>query len=128
MPAWLSFSCCDQTHVCHGERFAGCVALANHSNQTVAVGLNCTSPRFVEALLHAAAGVTSKPLLCYPNSGEQWDAATNCWIGGTGLTDFAAPARIWREAGAQIIGGCCRTRPEDVRTIAETLKPVGTRG
>ncbi|MCL4863669.1 MAG: homocysteine S-methyltransferase, partial [Caldilineaceae bacterium] len=28
MPAWLSFSCCDEAPVCHGERFADCVALA----------------------------------------------------------------------------------------------------
>lgn len=119
--AWLSFSCCDEAHVCHGERFADCVALANRSDQVVAVGLNCTPPRFVEPLLHAAAGITPKPLLCYPNSGEHWDARTNCWVDGSGVTDFAEPARRWHRAGAQVLGGCCRTRPADIRTIRETL-------
>jgi homocysteine S-methyltransferase len=27
-------------------------------------------------------------------------------------------AKIWRDAGAQWIGGCCRTGPEHVRTVA----------
>lgn len=121
-PAWLSFSCCDEEHVCHGERFADCVALANETDQIVAVGLNCTAPRFVEALLFSAATVTHKPLVVYPNSGEQWDAARHCWVAGTGTTDFAEPARRWYAAGARLIGGCCRTGPADIRAIAQRLK------
>lgn len=121
-PAWLSFSCCDEEHVCHGERFADCVALANQSDQIVAVGVNCTPPRFVERLLHSAAGEIAKPLLAYPNSGEAWDAANHCWVAGTGATDFAEPARRWYAAGARLIGGCCRTGPEDIRAIAQALR------
>jgi homocysteine S-methyltransferase len=120
--AWLSFSCCDQAHVCHGEPFADCVALANRSEQIVAVGVNCTPPRYIESLLKAASAVTGKPLHCYPNSGEQWDAASNCWIGGTGVTDFSEPARLWYAAGARLIGGCCRTQPGDVTAIAEAVR------
>ncbi len=123
--AWLSFSCCDEAHVCHGERFADCVALANQSEQIVAVGLNCTPPRFAEALLRAGAAVTTKPLVVYPNSGESWDAANHCWLPGAGVTDFAEPARLWYNAGARLIGGCCRTTPADIRTIAQnTLRVV----
>jgi homocysteine S-methyltransferase len=122
MAAWLSFSCCDEIHVCHGEPFADCAALANRSPQIVAIGINCTPPRYVAPLIQSAAGISTKPLLCYPNSGEQYDAATNCWLGGTGLTDFAEPARIWQAAGAQLIGGCCRTGPADVRAIAGVVR------
>ncbi len=103
--AWLSFSGGDERHVCHGEPFADCVALANRSPQIIAVGLNCTPPRLVEPLLRSAAGITGKPLLCYPNSGEQWNAADNGWVGGTGLTDFSEPARLWQRAGASLLGG-----------------------
>jgi len=45
--AWLSFSCKDERHVCHGESFADCAALADTSDQIVAVGINCTAPVFV---------------------------------------------------------------------------------
>jgi homocysteine S-methyltransferase len=122
MPAWLSFSCCDESHVCHGEPFRDCVALANGSSQIVAIGLNCTPPQFVAPLLRSAAHVTATPLLCYPNSGEEWDADHGCWIGTTGLTDFSRPTQLWIDAGARLIGGCCRTRPADVRAIAEAVR------
>lgn len=121
--AWLSFSCADEAHVCHGEAFADCVALANQSEQVVAIGVNCTPPRLVEPLLRVGAQVTHKPLLAYPNSGERWDAATHCWLPGTGVTEFGGPAQLWYAAGARLIGGCCRTTPADICMIAAALHP-----
>ena len=121
-PAWISFSCRDESRVCHGEEFADCVAIVATSPQVVAVGVNCTPPRFVESLLSAARQVTDRPLLCYPNSGEAWDAAARCWVTGSGITDFGPPARLWRDAGAQLLGGCCRTGPHDIRRIRESLE------
>lgn len=122
MPAWLSFSCGDGTHLCHGERFTDAVALANTSAQIVAVGVNCTAPRYVESLLQQASGVTQKPLLAYPNSGERWDARTHCWLPGSGVADFAIAAQRWVAAGAQLIGGCCRTTPADIAAINTLLR------
>ncbi|CAN5507634.1 homocysteine S-methyltransferase [soil metagenome] len=119
--AWLSFSCCDEEHICHGERLADGVALADQCAQIVAVGLNCTPPRFAEPLLRRAARVTTKPLIVYPNSGERWDAANHCWLSGTGVTEFGEPARLWYNAGARLIGGCCRTTPADIRVIGQAL-------
>jgi len=121
-PAWISFSCANESQVCHGESFADCVALAAASPQVVAVGVNCTPPRFVESLLTGARQTTDKSLLCYPNSGEAWDASARCWVTGSGVTDFGLPTRLWREAGAQLIGGCCRTGPDDIRRIRESLQ------
>ncbi len=123
-PAWLSFSCRDESRVCHGELFADCLAQAAVSPQVVAVGVNCTPPRFVESLLRSARPLTDKPLLCYPNSGEVWDGAARCWREGSGVTDFGAPARLWQEAGAQLIGGCCRTGPDDIRRIRHSLGAI----
>jgi homocysteine S-methyltransferase len=126
--AWLSFSCADEQHVCHGEAFADCVALANQSEQIVAVGVNCTPPRLVESLLRIGAQATHKPLLVYPNSGERWDAVTHCWLPGTGVTEFGVPAQLWYHAGARLIGGCCRTTPADIRAIAAALLPKNSMG
>ena len=123
LPAWLSFSCRSGSEVADGGLFAEAAALANRSEQVLAVGVNCTAPRYVEDLLRAAAGVTAKPLLCYPNSGEAWDPLHNCWVGSSGVTDFRAPAVRWRAAGARLIGGCCRTTPDDIRALREGLNP-----
>jgi homocysteine S-methyltransferase len=121
MAAWLSFSCCDGEHVCHGEPFADCVRLAERSDQIVAVGLNCTAPRFVADLLAQARSATAKPILVYPNSGERWDASAHCWLAATDAGDFTALSPAWYAQGARLIGGCCRTTPADIQSIVRTL-------
>jgi homocysteine S-methyltransferase len=121
VPAWLSFSCRNGQEISNGEQFADCAALANQSDQIIAVGVNCTAPCYIEDLLQVARGSTNKPLLCYPNSGEAWDPLNNCWIGSTGVTDFRIPAQRWHAAGARLIGGCCRTTPEDIREMRQAL-------
>lgn len=124
VPIWLSFSCKDGAHLHHGEPMREAAALAEDTAQTVAVGVNCTAPRFVESLLHEAGVVTKKPLLCYPNSGEIWNGSQHCWLPGTGVTEFGEPARLWAAAGAKLIGGCCRTGPEEVKQMRAALLPA----
>lgn len=121
VPAWFSFSCGDEAHLWHGEPLAEAVALANECPQVVAVGINCTAPRLVEPLLASARAVTQKPLIVYPNSGEGWDAIHQCWLPGAEVIDMGEAAQRWRAAGARLIGGCCRTTPDDIRAIARAL-------
>jgi homocysteine S-methyltransferase len=121
MPAWISVSARGEGAISHGESIREAAALADDCAPVVAFGINCTAPRFIEPLLRESANATDKPLLCYPNSGERWDAATGCWLAGAGVTDFAEPARRWFAAGARLIGGCCRTGPSDVASIRACL-------
>jgi len=115
--AWLSFSCRDESHVSHGEKFRDCAVLASRCSQVAAVGVNCTAPRFITELLGAVDDLEC-PLLVYPNSGEAWVAPENCWVGeGTEPLDAAA----WFAAGARLIGGCCRTGPGDIARIRSAL-------
>jgi homocysteine S-methyltransferase len=115
--AWLSFSCRDEAHVSHGETFRTCAALACQSERVAATGINCTAPALVTALLHSVSHMKC-PLMVYPNSGETWVARDNCWVGeGVARLDTEA----WYRAGARLIGGCCRTGPEDIARIRSTL-------
>ncbi|HVN92934.1 MAG TPA: homocysteine S-methyltransferase [Terracidiphilus sp.] len=116
--AWFSFSCRDESHVSHGERVADCAALIASFPQTVAIGVNCVPPRWVPALIRELRAASDKPILVYPNSGEGWDAARRAWTGVTDPTEFGAHAAEWFNAGAQIVGGCCRTRPAHIRAVA----------
>jgi homocysteine S-methyltransferase len=122
LPAWITFSCKDDRHVCHGELLAACLALADACDQVVALGINCTPPWLVEGLLASASGVTKKPLVVYPNRGERWDAEARCWRGENNSFNWGQAARSWYAAGARLIGGCCRTTPEDIRQMAQALK------
>ncbi len=120
--AWLSFSCGDERRLCHGESFAEAVQLANDAVNIVAVGVNCTPPGFIEGLVESVAGIARKPLIVYPNSGESWNAGTGCWHGVTANADWGKQARRWHGAGARLIGGCCLTTPETIRSIVQALK------
>jgi len=116
--AWISFSARDEAHLSHGERLAECVAWLNDQSQIAAVGVNCTAPRYLPALIAAARAVTDKPIVVYPNSGEIYDPARRGWSGVSDAEAFAAEARRWHASGARLIGGCCRTTPDHIRTIA----------
>ena len=117
--AWMSFSAQDAERICHGERLAECAAFLDDYPQVAAIGVNCTAPTFIPALIRAARSATSKPILVYPNSGEVYDAATYSWHGETSCNEFGAQTQQWYADGARIIGGCCRTTPAHIRALAD---------
>jgi homocysteine S-methyltransferase len=116
--AWLSFSCRDNENVCHGERFAECAALADQSDRLVAVGINCTAPRHITPLLESAVSLRT-PLAVYPNSGETWSAQRQEWDGES-CSRF--PVAEWYDAGARLIGGCCRTTSGNIKEMRSILR------
>lgn len=116
--AWISFSARDEMHLCHGEALAECAAWLDAQSQIVAVGVNCTAPRYVPALVQAARAATSKPIVAYPNSGEIYHAENHRWEGTATCAAFAAAAERWYADGARLIGGCCRTTPDHIRALA----------
>lgn len=117
--AWMSFSCRDGAHNCEGEEIAECAAALDGFGQVAAIGINCTAPRYVGELLRRIGERTGKPLLAYPNSGQVYDAGTKCWSGAAPEAALALGARDWYEAGARLIGGCCRTTPADIRALSD---------
>lgn len=118
LQAWISFSCRDEVHISEGQRLEDCVRQAEGSPYVAAVGVNCTSPEYIPSLISEARKATDKPVLVYPNSGERYDASRNDWDGQPVYESFSEEAREWFEAGARLIGGCCRTTPQDIREIA----------
>ncbi len=122
LAAWFCFNCPDgraeEWQVAHGELLRTCAAVAAGFPQTVAVGINCTQPRWLPLLLPELKAASGKPIVVYPNSGEGWDAERRCWTGSGDPENFGTQARAWFEAGAQMVGGCCRTRPEHIRQVA----------
>ena len=126
--AWLSFICRDGAHTAHGEPVRACAALAEASPQIVAVGVNCTAPAWVLPLIGELRASTRKPIVVYPNSGEGWDAERRCWIEDTtnkaGAAGYEALAAGWFRAGAQLVGGCCRTGPAHTRAVRAAMQQL----
>jgi homocysteine S-methyltransferase len=121
--AWVSFSCRDGGHTCEGDDIGECVAQLSGYPQIVAVGVNCTAPRYITALLRRMRNETDRPLVIYPNSGECYEASSRQWSGEPGAVDLGEQARHWYAEGARLIGGCCRTGPEDIRDVKRCVQP-----
>ena len=115
IPAWLSYSIAGQ-RTRAGQPLAEAFAVAAGVPEVVAVGVNCCAPSDVLAAIAAAREVTRKPVIVYPNSGEEWDARRRAWTGRSRYS--AGQPRQWMAAGAKIAGGCCRVGPADIAVIA----------
>ena len=96
-------------------------AVEDAREQVAALGFNCIAPELADRLLETAAAVTAKPLVLYPNSGERWDAGARRWLPGGPSCDFGTAAPRWHQLGARLIGGCCRTTPDTIRTVRAAL-------
>jgi homocysteine S-methyltransferase len=120
-PAWISFSCADGQHTNHGEHIADCARELDSVPNIVAIGVNCTAPEHVSSLLRYLRVGTNKPIVVYPNSGEHWDAAQHAFIGESHTDHLPAHAAEWAKAGANLIGGCCRTGPADIAALRSVI-------
>ena len=119
--AWFSFSCRDGEHISDGTPIAECVRDLAPMESVVAVGVNCTAPAHITSLVEEIGQVTDTPVVVYPNSGEIWNADRREWLGPADPIAFGLASRGWYEAGARLLGGCCRTRPEDIRRLREVM-------
>ena len=118
--AWLSYSCRDAEHTSAGEPIEAAVALGDHP-RVVAVGVNCTAPRFLPGLLARAHAATAMPLIAYPNGGDRWDASARTWVADDGGAFDPALVAAWHDLGATWLGGCCGTLPVDIHALATAV-------
>lgn len=117
IPAWITFSCKDALHTCGGDLLRDCARFLDKESNVIAIGINCTAPQYVADLIREVRKGTQKNVVVYPNTGEVYDAVTKTWHGAAKA--YSEYVRNWYEAGARLIGGCCRTNPEHIRGIAE---------
>jgi len=107
------------------------------------VGINCTSMDFIPVIVaEMTRAVTDfhkqalqKPwLVLYPNGGDVYDPTTRTWqkqkqseketwafrLGKivSDVTTSHMGVQVW---GGIMVGGCCRTGPEEIRVLAEVL-------
>ena len=118
IPAWLSYTV-EGAGTRAGQPLEDAFAVAADIPEIVAVGINCCAPADVLGAVTTARRVTGKPVIVYPNSGEVWDGANRVWVGTAGMD--TALAADWVAAGARIVGGCCRVRPDDIAAMAAAI-------
>ena len=121
---WVSFQVRpDGATLADGTPLAEAAAWAAQEETVVAVGINCVAPGVVARALPVLRAATGKPLVAYPNAGDLYDPATKTWqsIGdGAGIPELAPS---WIDAGVRLVGGCCCTRPAQIRQLARAVCP-----
>jgi homocysteine S-methyltransferase len=115
IPFWISFSCKSESELSSGENFADAISLVNSSPSAAAVGINCTKPAYIAALL--ACAPSKLPFVVYPNSGREWDADKKVWLGPIHSSFEVTDIQAWKSLGAVLIGGCCGVSPSDIAQL-----------
>ena len=101
------------------------------------VGINCTAledvPRIVKEMEDSlasreekggAAGLSRPWLIVYPNGGDTYDGTTQTWITKHEGKGESWVRKLWDVVegveglwGGMVIGGCCRTGPDEIDGI-----------
>ncbi|HKE81593.1 MAG TPA: homocysteine S-methyltransferase family protein [Solirubrobacteraceae bacterium] len=137
LPVWTSFRRC-RHGVCgvfgqhwggpEGDEF-GRAARRLDDLGVRALLINCLPPDHVPGMLPWLRDFTDMPLGVYPNLGYYTDDGWSFdkTVDGDAYGELAT---TWRREGAQIIGGCCGTRPEHVAGARARVRemPRGSRG
>ncbi len=119
MQAWLSFSLRNEKFISEGDQIKEAAAYFEGNKQISAIGVNCTKPEYIPDVIGEIQSGSSKPVIVYPNSGEKYDADYKKWSGRKDTNDdYYINAENWYARGAKIIGGCCRTTPDDIKEVS----------
>lgn len=117
IPCWFSFTLKDSQHLSDGTPLSKVMTFLNTIEQVMMLGVNCIALDKVTNALKTLHPLTDKPLIVYPNSGEQYDVNSKTWLTCSHhhLVDYLPE---WQKHGARLIGGCCRTTPQDIQQLA----------
>ena len=113
----VSFICNSKGELYSGESLELAVkALAEL--KPAAFSINCVSPRFLNHPLRILKSQTPLPICVYGNVGIP-ESEQHGWEFTHDVTEdqYASHARKWRKAGVSVIGGCCGTTPEYIRSV-----------
>ena len=131
---WITMAFCNQYQLNSKEYLKEAIDIIikyNINKYVIGIGFNCTHPKYINDLVKFTKqyledkGCKNDELLIivYPNSGEKWDEINKEWIPNTTMTDneYGLCALEWYKSGANIIGGCCRTTPNTIKIIKQTI-------
>lgn len=115
--AWMSFSCPNDQTTWAGQSLHDVAQIMRRYPHIIAVGSNCTAPQYMPGIITTFRQHGHQHIVVYPNSGEVYNADDNQWYGTATCDDYVAAAETWIDAGATMIGGCCRTNPETIAAL-----------
>lgn len=120
-PFWLSLTCRDARHLADGSPLTEILQATRDVPNLCAIGVNCVGPRLLPRVIATLREHTVLPVLAYPNASNAWHLETRQAVDETPPAAFAQASQTWLAAGAQIIGGCCRTTPAHIAAMRDAM-------
>lgn len=117
LPTVIMFSIGQDGRLPDGNTFEQAAHALSVFDAVVGVGVNCCSPTRVLPALRALRGATARPLAAVPNRCDHWLADERRWETGHEHTDWQTIVPAWLDLGMGLLGGCCHTRPQDIREL-----------
>ena len=103
-----------------------CAAVVLESLGACAVGANCsTGPDKMASVIRKMAKVTNIPIIAKPNAGMP-SVVNGQTIYDMEPDEFAGQMRLLLESGASIIGGCCGSTPDYIKTLYDNFHDFDT--
>ncbi len=121
LPLMISFSCEGDGNLYFGGTVYDAAA-ALEAMGVDAVGVNCSvGPDQLEAVIRGLRKTVSIPVMAKPNAGMPEITDTGEAVYSMGAEEFARHVLRLRDCGATLIGGCCGTTPDYIRTLKKSL-------
>jgi len=148
---YISLACRNGTELNDGSLLQDALSMLRPipTSRLQAIGLNCCDsqhlPNLLDILLRDMLATTRKAdgsdaaskkrgIVIYPNSGESWDAVSETWVGGTGVTESDAMAqrlysilqhieRTWQRYSSSSSSCCCNDPPTAAKTRTRPSLP-----
>lgn len=117
LPVMVTFTFEPEGRMLYGTD-AQTAAVVAESLGACAIGVNCsTGPDKMREIVRSIAGVTAVPVIAKPNAGlPSLDVEGNT-VYDCGAAEFGEQMRLLVAEGATMLGGCCGTTPEHIRTL-----------
>ncbi len=122
--AWVSFSVNQHFDLCDGTPLEKVTSYLTNNPQISAIGVNCTDIVNISPILDRLRPLVSKPIIVYPNNGDEYDVELHQWCPKPEKPSFFDLVPQWVAKGARLIGGCCRTTPADIHEIWEETEEL----
>lgn len=88
-----------------------------------AFGVNCsTGPAQMISMFETIQSAVKIPLIAKPNAGMPALDEEGNTVYGLGCEEFAKEVKMLWERGASVLGGCCGTTPEHIKSMISLMK------
>ncbi|CCE64533.1 hypothetical protein TPHA_0I00260 [Tetrapisispora phaffii CBS 4417] len=126
-PFFIALSLSDKNGLRDGTSFEEMGRLfakyKGRNKNLVYVGGNCISYAYsIDNIRKLHDIVPHLNLIAYPNSGEIYDQKSKQWSSTSAIKiSWEEVVNEYADAGVKIIGGCCRTTPDDIKQIKKAV-------